>query len=152
MKSIPYIIIAVLLCLLFRQCSEVKVRTERYIDTVIIRDTIRDTLLIPQKVFITRVDTVFLQSAADTIFHEVTIPIQQKEYRTDDYFAVIEGYRPSLIRMEVFPETHYITKTTVQTIKKKPRLGIGVQAGYGYSHNGLSPYVGVGLQYNIFTF
>ena len=32
--------------------------------------------------------------------------------------------------------------------KKKP-ISVGVQTGYGITKNGLSPYVGFGLQYNI---
>lgn len=152
MKWTPYIIIAVLLYLTFRQCNNPKVRTERYIDTLIIRDTIRDTLLIPEKVYISRIDTVFLQSATDTVYREVIAPIERKEYKTNDYYAVIEGYRPNLLQMEVYPETKYITQTEVNTIKKKPRFGIGIQAGCGISRNGPSPYIGVGLQYNILTF
>lgn len=152
MKWFPYIVIAVLLCLVLRRCGNETVRTERYIDTVIVRDTVRDTLLVPQKVYISRVDTVFLQVVSDTVYRDVIIPIERKEYKTDDYFAVIEGYRPNLLEMEVFPETKYITRTDIKTIKKKPRFGVGIQAGYGYSNQGLSPYIGVGIQYNLITF
>lgn len=152
MKHVPYIIIALLLCFIFRQCINPKVKTERYIDTLIIRDTIRDTLLVPHKVYISRVDTVFLKSVSDTVYREVIVPIERKEYKTDNYFAVIEGYRPNLLQMEVFPETKYITRTDIKTIKKKPRFGVGVQAGYGYYGQGLSPYIGIGLQYNLITF
>lgn len=151
MKWIPYIIIAVLLCLVFRQCNHSAVSTERYVDTVIVQETVRDTILIPQRVYIARVDTVFLPSAGDTVYSEVVVPIERKEYRTDDYFAVVEGFRPRLLEMEIYPQTKYITRTEVNTIKKKPRIGVGIQAGYGYNGQRIAPYIGVGVQYNIFT-
>lgn len=151
MKWIPYIIIAVLLCLVFRQCNHSAVRTERYVDTVIVRETVRDTILIPQKVYIARIDTVFLPSAGDTVYREVVVPIERKEYRTDDYFAVVEGFRPRLLEMEIYPQTKYITMTEVNTVKKNPKIGVGIQAGYGYNGQRIAPYIGVGVQYNIFT-
>ena len=37
---------------------------------------------------------------------------------------------------------------------KKKKFGIGIQAGYGYNirNNNLSPYIGIGIHYNIFSF
>lgn len=35
---------------------------------------------------------------------------------------------------------------------KTKRIGLGAQAGYGVSKNGLTPYIGIGISYNIFNF
>jgi hypothetical protein len=35
---------------------------------------------------------------------------------------------------------------------KAKRFGIGIQAGYGLTGDRLAPYIGVGVQYNLFTF
>lgn len=152
MKNIiPYLIIAVLLAFLLRECGNEKVSIERSVETVVVRDTVRDTLMIPYNVYVARTDTVFLPSVADTVLREVVVPIERKEYRTDDYHAVIEGYRPSLLSISVYPETKYITENIVRTIKQKPRFGVGIQAGYGITGKEVRPYIGVGLQYNIIT-
>ena len=68
------------------------------------------------------------------------IPITSKEYKTDDYRAVVSGYKPSLDFMEVYREKEIITL-------KPKRWGLGLQVGYGYP-SGL--YVGGGVSYNLF--
>lgn len=131
------------------------VKTEWFTDTVYIKEIIRDTVLVPQKVYIARVDTVRLVSA-DTLKAcegvSVRLPIERKVYETGFYRAVIEGYKPQLLEMSVFPETKLITNTEIRTVRKNPRFGLGIQAGYGFNGSKLKPYVGVGVQYNIITF
>ncbi len=149
---IPYAIIAALLVTVFRQCGRETVHTERYVDTLVVRDTVRDTVPVPHKIYIARSDTVFLQLPADTVVREVVVPVERKEYRTEHYHAVIEGFRPELVHMEVWPETRYVTRTEVNTLKKIPRMGLGIHAGYGFKGRGVSPYIGVGIHYNIVSF
>ena len=120
-------------------------------DTVIIRDTVRDTIPVPTKVYITRTDTVYIDSPGDTVRSGIVIPIERKVYETADYRAIIEGYKPALIDMEVYRQTQYITKPEIRYEKSKPRWAIGIQAGYGVSKSGLSPYLGVGVQYNLWS-
>ncbi len=50
---------------------------------------------------------------------------------------------------EIDPDSNPIFKNFVQ--KKKP-WGIGVQVGGGFGLNGITPYVGVGISYNIIRF
>lgn len=149
---IPYIIIAILACFIFRQCNNPVIRTEYYTDTIILRDTIHDTIPIPKHIFISRIDTVFLALPSDTALVAVQVPIEQKTYESENYRAIIEGHMPKLLSMEVFPETKYVTNTVINTINKRQRFGIGVQTGYGMSKDGLSPYIGVGISYNIINF
>lgn len=154
MKSLPWILVCLLVCVVvWMRCNPHDPSTV-YIkgDTVRIRDTIRDTIPIPVKETLKRTDTVYLPIIVDTTTDRtvegdsvpVLIPITSKEYKTDNYRAVVSGYKPSLDLMEVYPEKEIIT------LKPKPkpkRLGLGLQVGYGYP-SGL--YVGGGVSYNLF--
>ena len=132
-----------------RGCGE-EVRTETRIDTVIVRDTLRDTVLVPVARHIVRVDTVWMQSASDTVRVEVAVPVERKVYATDDYRAVVEGFRPALVEMELYRKTAFVTKETTPA-SPPSRWGIGVQAGVGFSPKGAVPYVGVGIQYRVLS-
>ena len=51
-------------------------------------------------------------------------------------------------------QTEYITKE-IKTVTKPKRWGIGLQAGYGVSFSNkqikATPYIGIGISYNILT-
>lgn len=125
-------------------------KIEERIDTVIMRDTLYFPEPVPVRHYLTHVDTVWLASGTDTV--RVEVPVERKEYRTDDFHAVVSGYSPELVSMQVFPQTRHITHTEVRTVRKTPRWGVGVQVGGGIAGNELKPYIGIGLQYNLFTF
>jgi hypothetical protein len=120
--------------------------------TVHIRDTIRDTILKPVRETLKRTDTVYLPVLINTATDRtvegdsvpVLIPITSKEYKTDDYRAVVSGYKPSLDFMELYRDNKIITLTPLQ---KKKRWGLGLQAGYGYPGGW---YVGAGISCNLF--
>lgn len=152
MKSLPWILLCLLIGLVvWMRCNPHDPSTV-YIkgDIVRIRDTIRDTIPILVKETLKRTDTVYLPILIDTTTDRavegdsvpVIIPITSKEYKTDDYRAVVSGYKPSLDLMEVYPETEIITLKP-----KQKRWGFGLQVGYGYP-DGL--YVGGGVSYNLF--
>lgn len=114
-------------------------------DTLIIIDTVRDSVPFPVKEVITKyvslsTDTVVKYLKGDTVY----LPIVQKEYLTDNYHAWVSGYNSALDSIDIFPKTVYITKR-----QPARRWGIGVTAGYGISRAGLSPYVGIGGFYRI---
>lgn len=139
-------------CLL-RQTSQVTVTD---IDTVLIEKPV------PYKVTRTEFRTlrlpVMLFAPADTVWRErtvvdsveVEVPMERRTYQDSTYRAqvsgpAIGGLHPSLDWVEVYNRT--------TTIAKKPsRWGIGVQVGYGMSREGVSPYIGVGVSYNLITF
>lgn len=78
----------------------------------------------------------------------VEIPITQKHYADSTYSAWVSGYDPCLDSIKVYPRTEVVTITS--TIKDKPkRWGIGIQGGAGYGKGGFTPYIGIGVQYNI---
>lgn len=121
---------------------------ETYRDTVIISSV--DTLTVEKPTYFTSriTDTIYVPiRETDTLY--VKLPFEEREYRDSLYRALVSGYMPSLDLIEIYPRTE--TKiVTIQTEKKvKTKWGLGVQAGYGFSANGVSPYVGIGISYNL---
>lgn len=120
------------------------------IDTVIVIDTIRDS--IPYPVYETIIQTVpemfpvYITLEGGTVKEPILVPvlITQKEYRTDNYHAWVSGHNPSLDSIDIFQKTAYMTKR-----QPARRWGVGVTAGYGIGKHGLSPYVGIGGFYRI---
>ena len=154
MRSLPWILVCLLLgVVVWMQCNPHELQP-MYVKgaTVHIRDTIRDTILKPVRETLKRTDTVYLPILIDTTTDRtveddsipVLIPITSKEYKTDDYRAVVSGYKPSLDFMELYRDNKIITLTPLQ---KKKRWGLGLQAGYGYPGGW---YVGAGISCNLF--
>lgn len=115
------------------------------IDTVIVIDTVRDTIPVPVRETVTKYiqvpgDTIVKYIKGDTVF----LPVIQKEYSTPDYHAWVSGYNAALDSIDVFPKTVYVT----QKIPAR-RWGLGIIGGYGAGRSGLSPYIGVGVYYRI---
>ncbi len=126
-----------------------KIVVETRTDTVVVRDTIRDTVPVVKEYFITRTDTVTMRLAGDTVFVSVEVPIERQVYQTPQYKAEIEGFRPRLVSMELYQERYEITRTEYISVPDNRRWGIGVSAGYAVTPKGLQPYIGLGVQYNI---
>lgn len=127
----------------YRLCQLEPCSAER--DTVIVIDTVRDTIPVPTKETVTKYvqvpgDTIVKYLKGDTVF----LPIIQKEYATPDYHAWVSGYNAALDSIDIFPKTVYITKTVPGR-----RWGLGVMAGYGVGRSGLSPYIGLGVYYRL---
>lgn len=153
MKSWHVILLLALcaLCFFFgRHAKRTEAGFAAKTDTVILRDTIRDS--IPYPIYETVIQEVpelfpvYITLAGDTVREPVIVPIRitQKEYQTDDYHAWVSGYNPALDSIHIFRKTLSVTQ-------KQPsrHFGIGITAGYGIGKNGLSPYVGVGGYYRI---
>ena len=137
--------------------SRVPARVEDFIekvDTLVVRDTImRDRPVFVDR-YLVRTDTVKLAVHDTTLRVDsvlVDVPIERRIYEEDSlYRAVVSGYRPSLDSLLVYRTTTEITKFVPVPVKK--RWGVGIQAGYGFSRKGISPYVGVGISYNLINF
>ena len=118
-------------------------------DTLVLTDTIIKFQPKPYKVTI--IDTIYIpqqpqqpqQPQIDTLIRQEVI------YKDSTYMAVVGGIEPYLKSIEIYPKTIYVNNNTTTTIKVRSRFGLGVQVGYGLSRNGLQPYVGVGVQYNL---
>lgn len=126
------------------------VRTEVDRDTIVVRDTVREYY--PQEVVRTVVRTERVEVpiiVRDTIREvvEVEIPIEEREYKSEEYYAVIGGFNPYLKRIEVYPRTEYINTTETVTKRKRWGVSLGVQGGYGITPAGWQPYAGVGVSF-----
>ena len=156
MDRIKYILLGVIagmvICLLNGWASCHRTTDKEAItitDTLILTDTIIKFQPKPYKVTI--IDTIYLpqqpqqpqQPQIDTLIRQEVI------YKDSTYMAVVGGIEPYLKSIEIYPKTIYVNNNTTTTIKVRSRFGLGVQVGYGLSRNGLQPYVGVGVQYNL---
>ena len=108
------------------------------------KGTIIDTIYIPQQPQQPQKPQKPQKPQYDTLIRQEVI------YKDSTYMAVVGGIEPYLKSIEIYPKTIYVNNNTTTTIKVRSRFGLGVQAGYGLSRNGLQPYVGVGVQYNFF--
>lgn len=85
----------------------------------------------------------------------VEIPREVKEYRDSLFSLAVSGIEPELDWIELYPVREVITQTRLQQVKARPRLSLGVQAGYGATFGiqpQLRPYIGIGVQYNLVSF
>ena len=102
---------------------------------VVIRDTV--------EVNMPRNDNAQLPpSVGQSLYAETT-------YKDEQYTAVVEGIGAYLKSIEVYPRTEFRTITTTMPVVKKTRWGVGVQMGAGFGKNGVQPYVGIGISYNL---
>ena len=156
MERVKYILLGlitgIVICLLNGWASCHRTTDKEVItitDTLVLTDTIIKMQPKPYKVTI--IDTIYLpqqpqqpqQPRIDTLIR------QEITYKDSTYTAVVGGIEPYLKSIEIYPKTIYVNNNTTTTIKVRSRFGLGVQAGYGYGRNGLQPYVGVGVQYNL---
>lgn len=143
-------------CTMFKGCSSseyidsTQSDTIRVSDTIVIRDTVRIDKPTPYYVEVVRIDTI---AQIDTV--TVTIPIERKTYQNEDYRAIIEGYKPSLISMDIYRKTTLI-RDTIQinntiTRYKPPRWAVSVGPGVGYGPKGIQPYIGINVGYVIWS-
>ena len=153
MERVKYILLGlitgIVICLLNGWVSCHRTTDKKVItitDTLVLTDTIIKFQPKPYKVTI--IDTIYLpqqpqQPQIDTLIRQEVI------YKDSTYMAVVGGIEPYLKSIEIYPKTIYVNNNTTTTIKVRSRFGLGVQVGYGLSRNGLQPYFGVGVQYNL---
>jgi hypothetical protein len=117
-------------------------------DTIYVHDTIRIVEPIHVKEEVVRYEKVYLR-ATDTIVKidsiEVIVPITQKTYEDSTYKAVVRGYNPELVSLDIYNSTKYYP--VVEKVKVKPKIVVsaGVYGGFGVkgSDYGLGIMVGV---------
>lgn len=66
MKALPWILVVLLLGLLVWMYPHKQLHVNVRADTIIIRDTVRDTVLKPIKEYIVRIDTTYLPILIDS--------------------------------------------------------------------------------------
>lgn len=128
------------------------------VDTLVVCDTITQEKPI-------YVDRIKLQKVLVPVPVHDTIRIHDTLYLNLDREQVMwqdsmsrvyaSGIMPHVDSVQHFIKEMIVTKEVTIPVKKPCRWGIGLQAGYGaFAKNGqitASPYVGVGLSYNLFS-
>jgi hypothetical protein len=162
MRTIKILLVAVALLVaafIIGRCSAPKYEAETQVvervDTMVVRDTVIREKPVYRTEYVFVRDSVRVQ-VHDTVF--INLPRQMRVYQDSLYRAEVSGVDPTLDRIEVYPQTKFITRTETQTISVtvRKKWGIGVQVGYGITKQGASfypgSYIGVGISYNILTF
>lgn len=121
---------------------------------------IRDTIMANDPVFITKtkIDSIpYPVPVRDTLWKTDTIWLQREQVMWQDSLSRIyaSGVSVEIDSVLHFISTQVITKERDVIVKVKPKWSVGVQAGYGaFANNGqisASPYIGVGVTYNLFS-
>ena len=102
-------------------------------------------------------DTVQLWSPYEQDSVNVELPYIRKEYQDSTYKAWVSGFQDvNLDSIEVYQKTKtiQINSTNYITKYKNRPFSVGIQAGYGYDlmNKRSSPFIGIGVQYNLFSF
>ena len=120
------------------------------VDTLVIRDTIKVT----EPIYVTKrvVDSI-PYPVTDTLRMRDTLYVilEREQIRWEDSLAVVyaSGVMPQVD--SVIHQTQSLIITKEIPVIKKTRWGLGVQAGVGAGKGGLTPYVGVGVSYNLLS-
>ena len=126
------------------------------VDTLLIFDTI--TLTKPVFVEKIQLDSVYMP-VTDTLWKHDTLYVYLEREQIQWQDSLCRVYA-SGINPQVDSVTHFVQETIVNReisvpVKIKSRWGLGIQVGYGAGINGkqvyLTPYVGVGISYNILS-
>ena len=153
---VPFFTILVLTCLSFyagrktAETRQIETVTER-VDTLVIRDTL--TVLQPKYITRRTVDSVLVPVKETVLERDTVFVLLEREQLTweDSLSRVyVSGIRPQVDSVTHFRDRMYITREMV--IKTHSRWGVGIQGGVGVGKGGLTPYVGVGVSYNLITF
>ena len=122
------------------------------VDTLVIHDT----MTVTEPVFLTRrvIDSVLVPVTDTLLLRDTLFVILEKEQVTwEDSLARVyaSGIRPQVDSVIHFTREMVITKEIPVIQVKKTRWGVGIQAGVGAGKDGLTPYLGVGVSYNLLS-
>lgn len=165
MKGWQYILtgvgiaVAVLIGFLIGQKHPQKLPVEpikEKVDTLLIFDTI--TLTKPVFVEKIQLDSVYMP-VTDTLWKHDTLYVylEREQIQWQDSLCRVyaSGINPQVDSVTHFVQETIITREISVPVKVKSRWGLGIQVGYGAGVNGkqvyLTPYVGVGISYNILS-
>ena len=122
------------------------------VDTLVIRDTFKVT----EPIYVTKrvVDSI-PYPVTDTLRLRDTLYVilEREQIRWEDSLSVVyaSGVMPQVDSVIHHTENLIITKEIPIIHVKKTRWGLGFQAGVGAGKGGLTPYVGVGVSYNLLS-
>ena len=122
------------------------------VDTLVIHDTTMSY----RPIYVDRVklDSVPVPVLDTMMIHDTTFVYLEREKVTwsDSLCEVYaSGIMASVDSVRHFQEYKYITIETQAPVKVRSHWGLGVNAGYGVGKGGLTPYVGIGISYNLLS-
>ena len=122
------------------------------VDTLVIHDTTMS--YIPIYVDRVKLDSVLVPVLDTMMIHDTTFVYLEREkvtWRDSLCEVYASGIMASVDSVRHFQEYKYITIETQVPVKVKSHWGLGVNAGYGVGKGGFTPYIGVGISYNILS-
>lgn len=130
-------------------------------DTLVIRDTTTLITYVDRVVYRTQIDTVWLDKIGKSDFPQadsinkdsflVQVPINYIHEKYTDAEVWYHGFHAGIDSLWVYPEKQIITNTITRTIQPS-RWALSVHGGYGIGAKGLTPYIGLGLSYDLLRF
>ena len=122
------------------------------VDTLVIHDTTMSY----RPIYVDRVklDSVLVPVLDTMMIHDTTFVYLEREkvtWRDSLCEVYASGIMASVDSVRHFQEYKYITIETQVPVKVRSHWGLGVNAGYGVGKGGLTPYVGVGISYNLLS-
>ena len=122
------------------------------VDTLVIHDTTMSY----RPIYVDRVklDSVLVPILDTMMIHDTTYVYLEREkvtWRDSLCEVYASGIMASVDSVRHFQEYKYITIETQVPVKVKSHWGLGVNAGYGVGKGGLTPYVGIGISYNLLS-
>lgn len=144
---------------IFTRCQDGrpgKKELETVRDTVILKDTVIITRPLsevrsPRDTIIIALPEISIEMPQDTVHDTVYVRLPTENIVWTDSLCSVYAHG---VMTEIDSVLHFNTSMLIyQEEKPRPkRWGLGVQAGYGASRDGLTPYIGFGLTYNIVRF
>lgn len=136
--------------------------------------TIKPKVEIKEKIkteYVVKQETIFIQNPIpkevikyktirDTVYVNnlptiADIPIERKIYQDENYRAILSGFCANLDTLEIYRKDSLIY-TTIEREKiirqDYSRWAISIQGGYGFNMQGRTPYIGIGVSYDLIRF
>ena len=85
----------------------------------------------------------------DTVHDTVYVYLPQQDIVWTDSLCSVYAHGINPVIDSVI---HFLPTKTIIPKPNPKRWGIGIQAGYGASEDGLSPYIGIGVTYSLIRF
>ena len=133
MNRLFYIIVFVLvssLCFVLGRATKKDIVTTQ-VKEVVIRDTLRFET--PAYIYRNVIDTIYVPiektiRLRDTLY--MSLPLEKRSYKRDDFYAEVTGYDPRLTYIEVYPKTVYINESVGESVTGRNTLSFGIEPSY----------------------
>ena len=117
---------------------------------------IHDTTMSYRPIYVDRVklDSVLVPVLDTMMIHDTTFVYLDREkitWRDSLCEVYASGIMPQVDSVRHFREYRYVTIETAIPVKQKSHWGLGINAGYGVVQGSLTPYIGIGVSYNILS-